>query len=80
MNKVGYSFKDAYQQLREKDKPIVKGLIMEVLQVTTSMSWSRWMRGLCVPNIKEYQSIVEIFNKYGIPKRKVWEEIILEEE
>jgi hypothetical protein len=79
MAKVAYTFKTAYEQLRACDQPKVKEEIMGFLGVTTAMAWSKRIRGLVMPTVEEYNGIIEIFQKYGIKKTKVWEEILQEE-
>lgn len=70
---IKYTFKNSFNKLRACDQPIVKKEIMEALKITTDMAWSKRIRGLVMPTIKEYNDIENIFRKYKL--KKVWEEI-----
>lgn len=75
--RVGYSFKKGYENLKACHQDEVKGMIMGYLGITTRMAWHNRLNGVVQPTIAEYNYITEIINNYGVPKSKIWEEIEL---
>lgn len=66
MNTATWSFERGFQQLRLCDVDEVRAEIMDVLGVTTNMSFLRRKAGKIEPKISEARAVEEIFAKRGI--------------
>lgn len=46
--------------------------LMEALNITTRVSWSKRLRGLIEPKVTEAEAIEQVFARYGIKKDQIW--------
>lgn len=61
-----YSFKKGWGKLQRKDSKDVMKDIMEALELDTTVSFYRRLRGEVEPKISEHESIEKIFASYGV--------------
>jgi hypothetical protein len=71
-NMEKYQFKKGWKNLRYDDRKAVMSEIMEVLNIKTLVSFHRRKRGIPAPRMDEVDKINKIFEKYDVPKDKVW--------
>lgn len=61
-----FSFKRGLSQIRARDLPTVRVLIMDALDIKSRKSWHLRLNGDIEPRVSEAQRIEEIFHSYGV--------------
>jgi hypothetical protein len=61
-----FSFKKGFGQVKQDDAPEVRRKIMKALNLNSRGAWKLRLDGKIEPKVTEAESIVRIFNEYGI--------------